>query len=265
MSKVCIKCNKEKEYKYYPKRKDSKDGYRNECKDCKNKRQTKYMKTYDKSKIREWNKNYEENNREKRREQKRKLYHKDIEKSREKANKKYQENKDHINKLKRKKYQDNIEEEREKKRIYRNNNREHLNEKARIRDNKRYENDISFRLIKRCRARISEFLKEKDIRKNNTTLELIGLSKEDLRKWIEFNCEIDNLTDYHIDHLKPLNSFDLKNKEDIFKSKCNHWTNLKPLLPEVNLEKSDNETPFHLKLEQEIRIKLFGKIYSIFS
>jgi hypothetical protein len=34
MYKICIKCNIQKEYYEFPLRKDSKDGYRNSCKDC---------------------------------------------------------------------------------------------------------------------------------------------------------------------------------------------------------------------------------------
>jgi hypothetical protein len=33
-TKTCVKCNIEKDFSEFPKRKDSKDGYRNDCKLC---------------------------------------------------------------------------------------------------------------------------------------------------------------------------------------------------------------------------------------
>lgn len=43
--KVCITCEIEKEFFYFPKRKSSKDGYRNECKLCLSNRVKVYQKT----------------------------------------------------------------------------------------------------------------------------------------------------------------------------------------------------------------------------
>ena len=43
--KVCVKCKEEKEFICFPKRKDSKDGLRGECKVCKNKVGNNYKKS----------------------------------------------------------------------------------------------------------------------------------------------------------------------------------------------------------------------------
>lgn len=42
---------------------------------------------------------------------------------------------------------------------------------------------------------------------------------------------------WHIDHIRPLASFDLTNKEDV-KIACN-YKNLQPLFKEENIRKSD--------------------------
>jgi hypothetical protein len=42
MCKICIKCNILKEYDKFPLRKDSKDGYRNSCKECEYKKTKKW-------------------------------------------------------------------------------------------------------------------------------------------------------------------------------------------------------------------------------
>lgn len=57
MYKICIKCNIQKEYYEFPLRKDSKDGYRNSCKDCEYKR-TKEWKNENLEITKEYYKKY---------------------------------------------------------------------------------------------------------------------------------------------------------------------------------------------------------------
>mgnify|MGYP003347093771 FL=1 len=65
-------------------------------------------------------------------------------------------------------------------------------------------------------------------------------------------------TNIHIDHIRPLSSFDLSD-HDAFLDCCN-YTNLQPLLAEDNLNKSDKwsdeDTAFW---EEHIRGKVRGK------
>ena len=42
---------------------------------------------------------------------------------------------------------------------------------------------------------------------------------------------------WHIDHIKPCDSFDLSNEED--QKKCFHYTNMQPLWALENLSKSN--------------------------
>ena len=45
------------------------------------------------------------------------------------------------------------------------------------------------------------------------------------------------LDGWHVDHIRPVASFDLTNEEEF--KKCFHYTNLQPLWADENLKKSD--------------------------
>ena len=51
-------------------------------------------------------------------------------------------------------------------------------------------------------------------------------------------CEVDkNIKTWQIDHILPLDSFDLTNREEFLKA--NHYTNLQPLCSKKNRYKSN--------------------------
>lgn len=97
--------------------------------------------------------------------------------------------------------------------------------------------DPIFRFINLTRSRLSNFFNGQ---KSASTEELVGCSYKFAVKWIEiqFTPEM-NWNNIHIDHIRPLISFEniQNNKETQFNS-CN-WKNLQPLLVKDNLEKSD--------------------------
>ena len=73
---------------------------------------------------------------------------------------------------------------------------------------------------------------------------LVGCSEEILRKWLEFQFDDqmtwDNLGTYwHIDHILPINKFDLDSNPDA-KFICFNWKNLQPLPAFENQSKSDS-------------------------
>jgi hypothetical protein len=128
------------------------------------------------------------------------------------------------------------------KKIYYINNKEYLMKKHTEYLNKRYKNDILFRLQILSRSSIKNIFINKNIKKKSKTKEIIGCSFEELRTYLEnkfepwmnwgnqgrYNGEFDYGWD--IDHIIPLSS--AKNEEDIIK--LSHYSNLQPLCSKVN-------------------------------
>jgi hypothetical protein len=97
--------------------------------------------------------------------------------------------------------------------------------------------DPMFAAICRLRARMAKAIKENGYLKARKTIEMVGCSKSDLKKYIEskfqegMNWENKNL--WHIDHIIPLAS--AKSVEELYK--LNHYTNLQPLWAKDNMKK----------------------------
>ena len=97
--------------------------------------------------------------------------------------------------------------------------------------------DIQHRLRNRIRARLhASYIK------TGSTVEFLGCSLEEFKLHIESKFEPDmtwdnwSRTGWHIDHIKPLSSFNLEDIEQL-KEACN-YSNLQPLWAEDNLKKS---------------------------
>lgn len=103
----------------------------------------------------------------------------------------------------------------------------------------RLKTDVNFKLRKVLRSRLSAVLKGKV--KRGSAVRDLGCSIEDLRVFLENQFQSgmtwDNHGKWHIDHIRPLASFDLTDEQDLLKA-C-HYTNLQPLWAKDNLQKSD--------------------------
>jgi hypothetical protein len=101
----------------------------------------------------------------------------------------------------------------------------------------KYHKDPIFKIIICVRARVNNFLKEKNIKKNNKTFEIVGCSPQSLKEHLEKlfidGMTWDNQCKWHIDHKIPLAS--AKTEEELYKL-C-HYTNLQPLWAEDNMKK----------------------------
>lgn len=99
--------------------------------------------------------------------------------------------------------------------------------------------DLGFRLQEIVRSKVHRML-----RGINTSYKtLVGCSEEILKKWLEFQFDgrmtWDNLGTYwHIDHILPINKFNLDSNPDA-KFICFNWKNLQPLPAFENQSKSD--------------------------
>ena len=106
----------------------------------------------------------------------------------------------------------------------------------------KYDQDNQYRLKHNARARIRKALK--GIQKSASTMELIGCSYEELMAYIEARflpgMSWDNYAydGWHIDHIIPLDSFDLSDPEQL--KRAAHYSNLQPLWAEDNLRKSNS-------------------------
>ncbi len=125
----------------------------------------------------------------------------------------------------------------------------------------RYAIDLEFKVMCNMRSRLYMFLKHRNIKKDGRTHHTIGLSAGNLTKWIQFNLKIDGLTEYELDHVIPLASFNVTTFKEIIESKCNHWTNLMPITEAQNSSKKDRPPTQKELFKQDLRICIFKLRY----
>jgi len=227
-TKVCTKCGIEKELNnvHFYNRKASKDGYSYGCIPCnkyyskeyrkteKYKERTRLYTTNNKEKLKEYDKAYRDANKEKKRASM-KIYCK--------------ENKEKIKKA----WGNYINKNRDYRIEYNANY-----QKKKIKEDKCYA----------ARTRISHLLNsyikrtsKKDARKNNITLNVVGLEQKDLMKHLiktfESNYKVKWKDEYmdimHVDHIIPISS--VTNEESVYQ--LFYYTNLQFLYAGDNLSK----------------------------
>lgn len=105
----------------------------------------------------------------------------------------------------------------------------------------RYQKDLDFRLRNALRSRIRQAIKRDAGEKSIKTAELIGCSVKELKQHLEAQfadgMSWDNYGQWHIDHIIPCASFDLKDEQE--QRECFHYTNLQPLWGVDNIKKGD--------------------------
>jgi hypothetical protein len=134
--------------------------------------------------------------------------------------------------LRKKEYDDNpINKEKRKQYIKEYNRKQRLlNKSYKVRDN----------ISRRIRSAINNGYKSKK------TLELLGCSIEELKKYLEkqfregMSWKNYGLYGWHIDHIIPCSSFDLTNIDQ--QKICFHYTNLQPLWAKDNLSKGNKSS-----------------------
>lgn len=109
---------------------------------------------------------------------------------------------------------------------------------------RRRRTDIQFMLAGRLRATLTRALRRQWVKKSKRTMELVGCSPQDLKAHIASQF-VDGMTwanrhRWHVDHIIPLDSFDLKQIEEQYRAM--HWSNLRPLWKELNQRKSNKFT-----------------------
>ena len=156
---------------------------------------------------------------------------KDKIKDRNKVN--YEINKDKI-KIKQKAY---YQYNKDKRKAYNEANRDKINSNKK----NRLKTDIQYKLSHNLRLRLHSAIKNNQ--KIGSAVKDLGCTIDELKTYLEskFQSEMtwDNWTidGWHIDHIKPLASFNLTNKQQFLEA-C-HYTNLQPLWAKDNRLKSD--------------------------
>lgn len=212
-TKICNKCKIEKEIERFGKYKNSKDGLKNTCKECR---------------ILEGKKRYEENIN----------YFINYRKNKHEIILKRNEDYRKKNSEKRKEYYRNNEK---KEKQYASEYRKKNIEKIRIYYNNKYKTNDLFRLKNIIRNRINKKIRNLEGKKSKKTVDILGCSIEHLKLHIQsmftegMSWENRGVNGWHIDHIIPLSS--AKSVDEL--EKLCHYTNLQPLWSEDNFTKGD--------------------------
>jgi hypothetical protein len=224
-TKWCSKCKTFKSLEEsFGKNKSTKDGYQSYCKECKrNSNNASYHKNKDKwsDYVKEYRKN----------------------------------NKELINKKDRDYYERNRDKVLERHKIYREKNRDIINSKKR----ERYSIDLSYKITNNLRSGLYQALTNQNATKRNSTLQLTGLSIEELTDWLQFTEKFYVPKNYQgtidIEHMMPFAKVDLSTLEG--QERVMNWKNLRHYTSkENNLKRARLPTPLE-KLKQLLICYLF--------
>lgn len=105
-----------------------------------------------------------------------------------------------------------------------------------------YERNPGARIAKNVATRIRNAIKKENLSQNYTGCTTVELKAHLEAQFVEGMCW-ENYGQYgwHMDHIRPVASFDLTDKKQVLK--CFHYTNLQPLWWEDNLSKSSKYVP----------------------
>jgi hypothetical protein len=164
--------------------------------------------------------------------------------SRERGKNRYKEN-PKVREYHRQRYLNNREEAIRYSAQWKKDNPEKRREHKR-----KYRQKINERIRRQQSKRVSEALKSIGCRKKYSVLKYLGCTAVELIKhlegqfqdgmnWDNYGVNEENWKlAWQIDHIKPLNSFDLSQESE--QMACFNYTNLQPLWAEENLRKSDS-------------------------
>lgn len=196
------------------------DGRRNDCKECKKARSTKWAEE-NPEKIKARSHKWKKENPEKVRENNRKWREENSEKYKAYLRKWREENRERDNALKRK---------------WAIENKEKINKS--LRD--KYQNNPQHRLKSLLRGRIRDVVNKEHI--SRETFELLGLNAKEFKEYFEDQFEEgmtwDNQGDWHIEHIIPCSAFDQENPQH--RAVCWHYLNLRPMWGDENISKGSS-------------------------
>lgn len=238
--KNCTLCKILKPLLEFPKDRQKSDGFRSECKICKNNRD-KIYRDNNKTKIKKIQKKYYDRNSDKIKLNAKSWYNNNKTRAKDSKKKWHNDNKVYVDFLRAKHLE---------------NNREFYKEYQRRYQKKRYHTDINYRIKTCINKRLRDYVRNKKF----PTLKYLDIPMKEFKKWIEFQFE-ENMTwenfgkgGWSFDHVIPCDSFDLSKEKQIFK--CYNWKNLRPCWIPENSSKKNKIIP-KLIARQEKNINLF--------
>ena len=142
------------------------------------------------------------------------------------------------------------ERKKENHKTWSEKNREHLNEyhkewreKKRNYEKYRKDTDPIYKLINNFRTAVYQVLKEINVQKNGHYFEILKYSPDELIIHLEerFTGEMswDNYGVWHVDHIRPISSFNIQEIGDESFMECWSLKNLQPLWGDENIRKSN--------------------------
>ncbi len=105
---------------------------------------------------------------------------------------------------------------------------------------RRYHTELKYKLVQNIRNRMGGLFKKTP---STNTLKLLGCSVEEYKAYLEskflsgMNWQNHKHNGWHIDHIVPIDSFDLTKEEEI--KKAFHFSNTQPLWSTDNFKKKD--------------------------
>ena len=139
-----------------------------------------------------------------------------------------EENREHLNEYHKEWREKNIDKHRENKRNY---------------EKTRKHNDPIYKLINNFRTAIYQVLKESNVQKNGHYFEILKYSPDELITHLEerFTGEMswNNYGVWHVDHIRPISSFNIQEIGDESFMECWSLKNLQPLWGDENIRKSN--------------------------
>lgn len=139
---------------------------------------------------------------------------------------------------------DNIEYLKGYHKNWRNTNIDKHRKTARNYDKIRKTNDPKYKLIAYFRTAICVVLKENNLTKRGHYFDILGYTQDELKKHLEskFKDGIcwDNYGKWHVDHIRPISSFNFTDIDDDDFKICWSLDNLQPMWGFENIAKSNN-------------------------
>lgn len=112
-------------------------------------------------------------------------------------------------------------------------NKEYNKEKSKQYYDWRRKNDPQYKMALSLRNRLNSKIREYNLKKSSSSLDLLGIPLEDFvsyieKQWVKGYMNWENWGDvWELDHIKPISSFDLTNKTQL--KECFNYKNFQPL------------------------------------